>query len=251
VNRPSRAAAAQQGKPATFNLFSGRALGDISNVLSEASSFLSSKGKHAASVGAGVAGESLFTVGGVWQAATAGKSFVSLYNSASSPTKQKELLAQAVDFMKGVSNTISGGTGIAALTPNASAALGKASSVTWALSEGTNAIMQAQQALTQEKPLSKEQLVNIGQVIGSTMKFAGIVASLAGAPGNGPIIAQVLGSGASISSGVLNLNSKGYSLSATVSHYANQLKSMAGLGNTPPNAEPAEGEINPETYEMT
>jgi hypothetical protein len=224
--RPA-SAPSPQNQAATLNLFAGKTLGEISNVLSEASSFLTLQGQHGASNGTGLSGESLFAIGGIWSTGAAGQNVADLFGSASTPEQKKELIEQSVELMRGLASTLSGLTGVVAATPNGNEIASKISSAAWAVGEGLNAGLEASRALS-NGTLNKEQLVHLGQIAGSSLKFAGIVASLAGASGNGPIIAQAVGSGLSISSGALNLQHKGYDVASTISSYANSFVGHLG-----------------------
>ncbi len=227
---------------ASFNLLSGKTLGEVSNVLSEA-------GTLAGSTKTGIAGESLFGVGGLWQAGTAGVEFSNLLSSDSSPQQQKQLLSAGIDLMKGVLNTTSGVTGVIG-GATGSAGANKASSVTWALSEGANALTQAYEAVSAGKALTPEQMVRLGQVVGSTLKFGGTVASLAGVTGNAPSIAQVAGTAVSMGSGVMNLNNKDYDLGSTVKQYTDTIAGMLSTRRGQNNPEPTPGEFNPDAHQM-
>jgi len=122
--------------------------------------------------------------------------------------------------------------------PNTNPVAGKISSVTWALSEGANVLQQTAEVISKGRTLDKEQLVHLGQIVGSGLKFAGIVASLSGVSGNGPIIAEAVGSAAGISSGFLNLHNKGYDVASTVSGYYNTfvdyLRNVSGRTGSQP-----------------
>jgi hypothetical protein len=240
-------ASQQQGQTAEFNLLAGKTLGEVSNILSEASSFASIANLLSAAVGTGITGESMFAIGGAWQAGAAASQLTKLFSSASTPEDQKQLLMKSVDLMRGVSNTISGLTGAAVFNPNTNPVAGKISSVTWALSEGANVLQQTAEAISKGRTLDKEQLVHLGQIVGSGLKFAGIVASLSGVSGNGPIISEVVGSAAGISSGLLNLQNKGYDVTSTVSGYYNTfvdyLRNMSGRTGSQPQRRESDREM--------
>jgi hypothetical protein len=175
----------------------------------------------------------MFAIGGLWQGTGAAQDLANTFGSATTLDDQKKLLNRSVDLLRGVLNTISGFTGAAEFHPHENPHVAKTSSVTWAISEGVNVVQQMAQAISKGKTLDKEQLVHLGQIVGSGLKFGGIVASLKGASGSGPIIAQTVGSAASLSSGVLNLQNKGYDLRSTAAGYYNSvttyLRSMSGL----------------------
>lgn len=227
---------------ASFNTFAGKTTGEVSNVLSEA-------GGLAGNTTVGKAGEGLFAAGGVWQAGAAASKFSSLLGSASSPEQQKQLLLAGVDVIKGLSNTVSGVTGVVGL--NGSPLAGKISSATWSASEGLNALTEGYKAVSEGKPLSKEQIVHYGQIIGSVLKAGGSAASAAGVSGNAPTIAQTVGAGFSIASGALNLHNKGYDVSSTANHYYNNF--VGFLQNFRPHKskpEPVQGQYNPNAHDM-
>jgi hypothetical protein len=224
-----RPASQRLSQAPSFSLFGGKALGEISNILSETSAFLENENRHVASAGTGFTGETMFALGGLWQAGAAGGNFVNLYNSASSPEDRKKLVEQSIEFMRGVSNTVSGLAGIASHTPNANPIAGKISSVAWALSEGVNAALQTYEALSNGRGLNRDQIVHLGQIVGSVAKFAGIVASLKSSE-NGPIIAQAVGSGISISSGVYNLYNKGY-ITSVGQYYRNFMDYLRAMSS--------------------
>jgi hypothetical protein len=250
---PTRPASLQEGQAAEFNLLAGKTLGEVSNVLSEVSSFaaLSPLSKvQATAPKLGITGESMFAVGGLWQTGAAASTLTKLFSSASTPGDQKQLLMKSVDLLRGVSNTISGLTGAAVFNPNTNPVAGKISSVTWALSEGANVLQQAAEAISQGRTLNQEQLVRVAQIVGSGLKFAGIVASLSGVSGRAPIIAETVGSAAGISSGFLNLHNKGYDVASTVSGYYNTfvdyLRNMSGRTSS----QPQSGGFNSNADEM-
>ncbi|RZU42220.1 hypothetical protein BDD14_3773 [Edaphobacter modestus] len=226
---------------ARFNTFAGKVTGEVSNVLSEA-------GGLAGNATVGKVGEGLFAAGGVWQTGAAASKFSSLLGSASSPEQKKQLLLAGLDLMKGLSNTVSGITGVQGL--NGSPLAGKISSATWALSEGTNALTQGYEAIAAGKSLSPEQMVRLGQVIGSSLKTVGSVASAAGVSGNAPTIVQTVGTGFSIASGALNLHNKGYDVSSTANHYYNSFVGFLQSSRPKSDPEPVLGQYNPNAHDL-
>jgi hypothetical protein len=132
---------------ATVNTFAGRTAGEVSNLLSEV-------GSLTGNATVGKVGESLFAVGGIWQTGAAAGKFSNILGSNSSPEQKKQLLLAGLDLMKGLSNAVSGITGVQGLKGSPPA--GKISSVTWALSEGTNALMQGYEAIVEGESLSPQ-----------------------------------------------------------------------------------------------
>jgi hypothetical protein len=226
---------------ARFNTFAGKATGEVSNVLSEA-------GSLAGNATLGKVGEGLFVAGGVWQTGVAASKFSSLLGSTSSPEQKKQLLLAGLDLMKGLSNTVSGITGVQGV--NGSHLAAEISSATWALSEGTNVLTQGYEAIAAGKSLSPEQMVRLGQVIGSSLKTVGSVASAAGVSGNVPTIVQTVGTGFSIASGALNLHNKGYDVSSTANHYFNSFAGFLQSFRPKSNPEPVLGQYNPNAHDL-
>jgi hypothetical protein len=203
----------------TISYFAGKVLGEISNLLSEASSFLvlqetrnpaSERKFQVDSQGTGFTGEALFTIGGLSLAGDAGMNFWKAYNTPQTPERREKLVKEAIEFVKGVANTLSGAAGMAGNDPHVDSIAGKISSGAWAFSEGANALMQGYEAYQRGKTLDKEQLVHLGQIAGSALKFAGIVVSLTPKSGIAAIGVEVAGSAASIATGFLNLYNKGH-----------------------------------------
>jgi hypothetical protein len=227
---------------ARFNLFGGRTLGEVSNSLSET-------GTLTGSTKTGIAGEALFTVGGLWRTASAGVEFSNLCKSASSPQQQKQLLFTGMELMRGVSSTVSGITGVIGDATGISG-VRLTSNLTWALSEGINAVRQGHDAVLAGKALTPEQMVRLGQVVGSTLKFGGLVASMAGVAGNAPTIALVAGTAVNMGSGVMNLNNKGYDLVSTVKEYTDTMAGLLPNRRGRNDSDPTPDELNPNAHEM-
>jgi hypothetical protein len=209
------------------------------------SGFLANNG-HPANVvkGTGITGEALFALGGAWQAGSAGYAgFKELKEldvvdaiREAGPEALAALLDNGVHFLKGLANLASGITGLVAQTSK-TPVVGQVSSGLWGGAELVNLTQHLAQLCyaTRNKPnLGKDEMVNLGQFVGSALKFSGIVWQLSGKSGNAPIITQTVGIGTSIGSGLLNLQNKGYFNEAfqSAEQFVSDVNTFLGRGGT-------------------
>jgi hypothetical protein len=236
VGDGARAADAADPRAGRFNLFSGRILNEFGNVLAEAST-LSGVDE------AGVVGEVLFAAGGASQAWEE----IRILLLSGSPRQNEDLLRAGVEFVRGIGNLASGTAGIAGFRGYVAAS--KASSGIWSFTEGLNALTQAYDAVKAGNELTPQQRVRVAAVIGSVLKCVGAAASTR-VPGHGPVIAQVVGTVISTSSGLLNLHSKHIDASLTAKEYRDNLMGALRKLRGQRQSEPVSGQFNPDAHQM-
>jgi len=225
-----------------FKGASGKTLGELSNTLGELSSALVAFNKQhsatPASIATGVMGESLFGFGGVWQLV-----------SALASLKREKNVADSLALLQGFANAISGTSGVISSIPKTPLPAGIVSQATWAIGEGANIIRQANQYWrVNSNWIDAEQTVCIAQFIASALKFTGIVAILSGGSSLW-LVAEATGTLIAATSGIANLNRKGYFTSlnfSAIQQYLQRLGALRDIGRAPrtPNG------FNPNAHNM-
>lgn len=233
----------------------GQLGGESTNVIAEAGNLASSAG-HASFPGAVVAGlgETAYMGSGLAAAYAAANKMASDLSSAS-PASKLDIMGHGIQVLQGISGATSGGTGVASAivgvhgSATTAEKLGQASSATWAISEGINALQHAHKlasSLYAHGGLNQEQSVHFGQLVGSAMKLTGIGLSLGGGSATTATALQAGGSAAAVMAGSLNLYQKGYSPAATMSYIGGKVSDAASaVGNMVPGRKP-----NPEPDSM-
>jgi len=180
--------------------FSGKTLAEVSNFLGEAASLMVAYNKPTAgSTAVNFLGESLFSVGGMWQ-----------FYSGLKELEQKKEWTLIFDYIQGAANAVSGVSGAASSFEQTPLAAGKASQVAWAIGEGTNIIRQTHQYfMVGENWIDEEQSIRIVQFMGSTFKLAGIATIYSGGSSKYAFM-ELAGSVIGAASGLAHLRSDGH-----------------------------------------
>jgi hypothetical protein len=209
---------------------SGKTLGEISNFLSEISTTLvQHSGVNLTTIAIGATGESLYGFSGGWVVISA----ITRWNSET-PIQNSAVLAQ------GLSSLISGATGVASAFPSTASVFSVSSSATWAISEALNIVQRIHQFGWEiDRGFNKETSICLLQLMGSTIKFVGIVLLLTG--GNGLwVLAEFFGTLITFTSGIMNLKHKdralgdisqrGNTMLLEVSHIARRVSQSRNQG---------------------
>lgn len=202
--------------------FSGKTLGELSNLLGEISSLMVAYNQATpGSTALNFLGESLFSVGGMWQ-----------FYSGLKELERRKNWTLIFDYIQGAANTVSGISGAASSFSETPVGAGKTSQIAWAIGEGTNMIRQTQEYfMVGENWIDEEQSIRIAQFMASTFKLAGIVTIYSGGSSKYAFM-ELAGTLIGASSGIANLRHKGHftTLNLTaVRKYREMLVSMQNI----------------------
>ncbi|MBB5066345.1 hypothetical protein [Granulicella mallensis] len=194
----------------------------MSNLLGEISSLMVAYNQATpGSTALNFLGESLFSVGGMWQ-----------FYSGLKELERRKNWTLIFDYIQGAANTVSGISGAASSFSETPVGAGKTSQIAWAIGEGTNMIRQTQEYfMVGENWIDEEQSIRIAQFMASTFKLAGIVTIYSGGSSKYAFM-ELAGTLIGASSGIANLRHKGHftTLNLTaVRKYREMLVSMQNI----------------------